>query len=283
MFNFYRDKIIVVTGAASGMGASYAKQLAAAGARLALCDWHADKLAELAKTLNMAPEDIYIEAFDVSQPNAMHAFAQACMAHFGAVDMVINNAGIEGSTRPVWATSVEDYQRVLGVNFFGVVNGTQAFLPYLVSRPWAALVNISSIFGIIGTPSNSDYCASKFAVRGFTEALMAELAEVHPQVQVHLVHPGGIATAITRSANSQAFAKALLTTPADDIVRHVLSAVLANRKRIVYGNQAQKTYWGAKLLPLHTLVKVIGRQFRRFKNPQDYCADHPSFTSRTPL
>jgi len=279
MFEFYRNKIIVVTGAASGMGASYAKQLAAAGARLALCDWDAVKLAELARQLNMPATDLYLDAIDVSQPDAMLAFAQAVMAHLGAVDMVINNAGIEGSTRPVWATSVEEYHRVLGVNFFGVVNGTQAFLPQLVSRPWAALVNVSSIFGIIGTPSNSDYCASKFAVRGFTEALMAELAEVHPQVQVHLVHPGGIATAITRSANSRAFAKALLTTPADEIVQHVLAAVLANRTRIVYGNQAQKTYWGAKLLPLKTLVRMIGRQFRRYKNPQDYCTDHPSFQS----
>lgn len=252
----FHDRVVVVTGAGSGMGRAYAHALAARGAVLALNDHDPTALAETADQLP-AGTHVLAEAYDVADRAASYAFAATVREQLGGADVVINNAGIEGGVQPTWALSDADYERVMAVNFSGVLHGTRAFLPHLLERGSGAVVNVSSIFGLVGTPSHSDYCASKFAVRGFTEALAAELVDT--RIGVHLVHPGGIATAIARRENSQAFAAKYLSTSADEIAEVVLDGVLAGRSRIVHGHSAGRTWLGARVLPMRAMAWLTHR------------------------
>lgn len=202
----FKDKVVVITGAGSGMGRSYALMFAKLGSKVALCDYDEKGLKETEKlVMQAASVQVYAEKLDVSNKAGMYAFAQAVKAELGNANVIINNAGVSGEGRPVWALSDDSYERVMGINFWGVVHGTRAFLPQLLANGEGAVVNVSSIFGLVGTPSNSDYCASKFAVRGFTESLMVELS--NSKVQVHLVHPGGINTNIASKPEHEKFAK----------------------------------------------------------------------------
>ncbi|MBJ7354937.1 MAG: SDR family oxidoreductase [Thermoleophilaceae bacterium] len=265
----FANKVVVVTGAGSGMGRAYAKLLAERGAILALNDYNE---AELAETVDLLPPSTraFTRAYDVSDRGATYAFAAEVSAELGDAAVVINNAGIEGSGRPVWATGDEIFERVMDVNFYGVMHSSRAFLPQLLRNPEGALVNVSSIFGLVGAPSSADYCASKFAVRGFTEALAAEL--IGTSVAVHLVHPGGIATNISRREESQAFNRKYLSTPPEEIAEVVLDAVIKGRSRVVYGNGAKKTALGARLLPMKLLAQVVRRDVDGVLDKKDYPA-----------
>lgn len=277
--DFYNNKIVAITGAGSGMGRSYATLLAAQGAKLLLSDIDEDALTEtlalLCPDVSTSP-NIASMVMDVSNPEHWLAFKQLAIDTFAGCHMLINNAGIEGAAQPAWASTPEQLQRTMDVNFFGVVTGCRTFLPLLVAQEWAALVNISSIFGFVGTPNASDYCASKFALRGYTEALMVELAHVHPQVQVHLVHPGGVDTDISRSHRTAKFKRRFLTTPSDEMCNVVLSQVQDNNPRIIYGNHAQKTYWLSKILPLTQLRKLLAKGLK-LVDQDDYRKDHHGF------
>lgn len=267
----FHNKVVVITGAGSGMGRAYARAFAQLGARLALNDYDARALTDTVALLDgSAAPAVYSQAFDVADRAAMDAFAAEVAARLGAAHVIINNAGIEGAVKPVWATPLSAYERVMRVNFIGVVNGTQAFLPQLLANNEGAIVNVSSIFGLIGPPNHSDYCASKFAVRGFTEALMVELRE--SPVSVHLVHPGGIATNIARSQASQPFSRKYLSTPPDTIVRHVIRSIRRGRRRIVFGKDALKTWCGATLLPLRLLNPLIWHDMKNVIDRSDYPA-----------
>ena len=265
----FRDKVVVVTGAGSGMGRAYAKLLAERGAILALCDYNETALAE---TVDLLPPgaSVLSRAYDVSDRTATYAFAAEVSEALGDASVVINNAGIEGSGRPVWATGDEIFERVMDVNYYGVMHSSKAFLPQLLRNPEGALVNVSSIFGLVGAPSSADYCASKFAVRGFTEALAAELLGTN--VAVHLVHPGGIATNISRREESKAFNRKYLSTPPEEIAEVVLKAISTGRSRIVYGNGAKKTALGARMLPMKLLAKVVRRDVDDVLDKKDYPA-----------
>lgn len=262
-----KDKIVVVTGAGSGMGRAYAKLLAERGAVLALNDYNADELAE---TVDLLPPDakVFSRAYDVSDRAATYAFAAAVSEQLGDAHVVINNAGIEGSARPFWATGDEVFERVMDVNYYGVVHGTKAFLPQMIRNGEGAIVNISSIFGLVGAPNSADYSASKFAVRGFTEAVAAELLGTN--IQVHLVHPGGIATNIARRDESKAFKDKYLSTSPEDIAEVVLDAIVKDRARIVYGHGSKKTALGARLLPMKLLAKVVRRDVDDVIDHSDY-------------
>lgn len=275
----FTEKTVVITGAASGMGRAYAVMFAQAGSNLALCDYDAQGLDETAAlvnaarmtmTLEKAADDkkLYLEAFDISDRNAVYTFADNVKSQLGNAHIVINNAGIEGSNSPVWAMADESYQRVMAVNFNGVLYGTRAFLPQLIEQGEAAIVNVSSIFGLVGTPNNSDYCASKFAVRGFTEALMVELSQSH--IQVHLVHPGGIDTNITRAQESQEFSKKFLTTAPEDICRYVMKGILNNKPRMVYGNNGFRTWLGSRILSTGLIQKLLWKEMSPVINMADY-------------
>lgn len=257
-----KNKIVVITGAGSGMGRAYALAFAKRGCRLALCDYDTNglnKTVDMADKLSASP--VCYSAFDVSDKRSVEGFANKVKEDLGNAHIVINNAGIEGSAKPIWATEEENFRRVMEVNYYGVVYGTQAFLPQLLSQKESAVVNVSSIFGLIGTPNHADYCASKFAVRGFTESLMTELND--SSVQVHLVHPGGIDTNIARQEHSQSFSQHYLKTSAEDMVERVVRGIIKNQSRIVYGNGSKKTELGARLLPLTWMKKFTWLEMKK--------------------
>ena len=190
-----KNKVVVITGAGSGIGRSLAEKCAARGARLALCDVNAEGLAETAT--RCASAQVLTEHFDVADRPAVEAFRDRVVDEYGHADLVINNAGVAHS-QTIEEATYEDFEWIMGINFWGVVYGTKAFLPVLRRRPDAALVNVSSVFGIISVPTQGTYNASKFAVRGFTEALRHETADSN--LHVMCVHPGGIKTNIARTA-----------------------------------------------------------------------------------
>jgi short-subunit dehydrogenase len=266
----FKDKVVVITGAGSGMGRAYALAFAALGSRLALNDYDSQGLAETVKRVSQqSPATrVHAQAFDVSKRADMELFAAGVKEAIGPAHVIINNAGIEGAGKPVWATPLEAYERVFQINFFGVLHGTQVFLPQLLENGEGAIVNVSSIFGLIGTPNSSDYSATKFAVRGFTEALMVELMD--SPISVHLVHPGGIATNIARADNTKAFSAHYLTTSPEDIVRHVIKSISKGRRRIVYGNGALKAHLGALLVPLKLLNRIIWQDMKSVMDVSDY-------------
>ncbi|HEY1058874.1 MAG TPA: SDR family oxidoreductase [Limnobacter sp.] len=266
---YFSGKVVVVTGAGSGMGRSYALEFARSGARLALMDFDVKGLGKTVTLLNgLGRSDILHEVFDVSNREAMFGFAERVLKRFGTVDVVINNAGIAGDGMPAWETSLKAYERVMAVNFYGVLHGTQAFLPTLIRKNQGHVVNVSSIFGLVGAPSHTDYSASKFAVRGYTEALMAELSATG--VGVHLVHPGGIATNIAKGGQFDKFDARYLTTSPDDIARVVRKGIERGRARMVYGNDSFKTWLGARLVPVKWLSKLVWHDMKATLNLAPY-------------
>ncbi len=279
LHNFFANKTIVITGAASGIGAALASVFAELGSKIAICDIDESALAGVTTALRSAHPDInlFTSRLDVSSQTDWQTYLAHVATHCGHIDVVINNAGIEGSSQPVWASDDQLLKRVMNVNFYGMVFGSKAALPYLTQRSWAALVNVSSIFGFVAPPNTADYCASKFAIRGYTESLRAELELVHPQVQVHLVHPGGINTNITRLAQSQKFKERFLTTEPKAIALHIAKSIMGNKARIVFGNQALKTYIASRLLSLKWLSKLTGKEIAGLGMEEDYRTDHDGF------
>jgi NADP-dependent 3-hydroxy acid dehydrogenase YdfG len=185
----------VITGAGSGIGRAMAQRLAAHGCPLALCDWDEDGLQDTAATIGTP---VLARKLDVRDRGAQMAFAaevkEWAPAPFG---IVFNNAGVTVSQTAAGAAP-EDDEWVIDVNFWGVVHGTRAYLPILLEQDTGAIVNVSSVFGLIGFPTQSAYCASKFAVRGYTESLRHELRDTG--VRAVAVHPGGIKTHIVDNA-----------------------------------------------------------------------------------
>lgn len=189
-----------ISGAASGIGRAVARLLAAKGCPVAIVDQDEDGLAATAAEL--APAPVLSRRLDVRDRHAQMAFAAEVEQWSpGPVGMVFNNAGVT-TTQDVASAAVEDDEWVIQVNFEGVVNGTRAFLPILRRQDSGVIVNTSSVFGLIGFPGQSAYCASKFAVRGFTDALRQELRRTG--VSAVNVHPGGVKTGVLRNARYHA-------------------------------------------------------------------------------
>jgi NAD(P)-dependent dehydrogenase (short-subunit alcohol dehydrogenase family) len=243
--------IVAITGAGSGIGRALAQEWAARGASLALSDRSEAALAETAGGL---PGTVRTRVVDVADPAAIEAWAEAIQADFGAVHVLVNNAGVS-LTGPFAEVSAADFEWLFAINWWGVYHGSRIFLPHLARAGTPAspshLVNLSSIFGVVGVPGQTAYCAAKFAVRGFTEALAAELAG--GPVQAHSVHPGGVATRIAEDGRFRvtpdgsvfgdpARAKRLIASgmaPAQ-AARIIIDGVNAGRERILVGRDA----WG---------------------------------------
>lgn len=238
------NTVAVVTGAASGIGRALAVRLAKAGAQLAIADVNE---AGLQATARLVQTKCTTHRVDVSDEQRMQDFVQEVVTAHGRANLVINNAGVAllGTFEEL---STADIAWLMGVNFWGVVYGTKYFLPVLQQQPTAHLVNVSSIFGIIGFPGQSAYNASKFAVRGFTEALRHELED--STVRISCVHPGGIKTNIARSArvgaNAQSvktsleeghFEKLAPTTP-EQAAERIVRGIERNEPRILIGSDA---------------------------------------------
>jgi short-subunit dehydrogenase len=255
-----------ITGAASGIGRALAFELAARGCDLALADLDSAGLESVAKEIATAhPRRVTLRTVDVADPEQIQGFAAAAIADFPSLNLLFNNAGVAllgqfeefDQTQMAW---------LMDINFWGVVRGTRAFLEHLRSRPQAHIINISSVFGIIAPAGQSAYAASKFAVRGFSEALRHELAANKSTVRLSVVHPGGVKTNIARKARTgtqmrdsvsmsevgDRFERLARTTPAAAAQR-IIRGIERNEPRILIGNDAKyldiiqrlkpATYW----------------------------------------
>lgn len=190
----FNNKVIAVTGAGSGIGRALVIGLRAAGARVAASDIVEGNLQSLREY--GGESELLLSKLDVSDNAAMKAWAKAVKSHFGVVDGIINNAGVALSCHAAEQPR-EQMEWLFGVNYWGVINGVEAFLPELLDRPEACVVNISSLFGLLSVPSQSSYNAAKFAVRGYSESLRQDLRDT--AVKVVTVHPGGIKTNIANN------------------------------------------------------------------------------------
>ena len=258
-----RGRVAVVTGAGSGIGRALAYELARRGAKLAISDIDAAGLAETAKQVRVIGATVYETRLDVTDRAAVLSYADEIATEFGTVNIVINNAGI-AFTGDIEKMSFEQIERVMNVDFWGVVNGTKAFLPHLIASSDGHVVNISSLFGLLAVPGQSAYNAAKFAVRGFTEALRQEmLINGHP-VHVTCVHPGGIKTAIARNADAvdgedpavlaSFFDQKLAKTSAESAAKTIVRAIIGNRPRSVVGLDAKV---------LDAVVRLAGPAYQR--------------------
>jgi NAD(P)-dependent dehydrogenase (short-subunit alcohol dehydrogenase family) len=251
------NKVVVITGAGSGIGRELALGAADQGALLAISDWSEQGLAETVDLLKAAGvRELRSDLVDVSDRAAMREWAAAVAEQFGRVNMVVNNAGVT-VTGDFEEMSYEDFDWIVGVNFTGVVNGTKEFLPHLIASGDGHLVNISSLFGLISMPGQTAYNATKYAVRGFTEALREEMLINGHDVQVTCVHPGGIKTGIARhgrktpsqdaAAIDSFFENKLARMTAEKAARVILKGALAGKARVLVGADAHAMHHFAKL------------------------------------
>jgi len=260
-------KVCVITGAGSGIGRSLAVACAQRGAYLALCDVSDDGLAETHRLCQSTR--VLAAHIDVSERTAMTAFRDQVVAEYGRADLVINNAGVAHS-QTIADTEYDDFEWIMGINFWGVVHGTKAFLPELMKNKGSALINVSSVFGLISVPTQGTYNATKFAVRGFTEALRHETAG--SGLHVMCVHPGGIKTGIAHSARyyvgpdgkrdqtsaADDFVKKMARTTADQAATVILNDLARKKGRCLIGSDAKLISLVSRLLPVN-YWKVMAR------------------------
>ena len=196
----FKDKVAVITGAGSGMGRYLAVLLAKDGADIVACDVNKETLDETVEMLRKHNVSVSSHLLDVADKEAIEALPQKVVDQHGKVDLVFNNAGVS-TGKHFKDMEEENWDWVMDINLHGVINSTRAFIPHLKDRPEAAIINTSSIFGMVAVPGQTVYHATKFAVRGFTESLALEMAETNENLQVHCVHPGHVGTNIV--ANSR--------------------------------------------------------------------------------
>jgi short-subunit dehydrogenase len=268
----FEGKVAAVTGAASGIGRALAEELARGGAHLALADVDEAGLGETANRCSGAGIKVATRRLDVADRRAVFAWAQEVLDEHGRVHLVVNNAGVALAAN-VATMSLDDLEWLMGIDFWGVVHGTMAFLPHLRAAGEGHIVNISSVFGLLSVPSQSAYNAAKFAVRGFTEALRMELEIERSGVSCTTVLPGGIRTNIVRNARVdpeviamaggaekfvRRFDRLARTTP-ESAARQILGAVVKNRRRVLVGADAKALDLVSRLpAALHQRVMVAG-------------------------
>jgi butyryl-CoA dehydrogenase len=242
----FSGRVAAVTGASSGIGQALARELASRGTDLALADIDDVGLAETAWRCRAV--HVTCASVDVRDREAVHSWADRVVQDHGRVNFIFNNAGV-ALVADVQAMSYADLEWVMATNFWGVVYGTKAFLPYLKAAGEGHIINLSSVFGLISVPSLSAYNASKFAVRGFTDALRIELDAEGTGVSCTTVHPGGVRTNIVRNArlDERGAARAggtekiranfdqVAVTKPEKAARQILAAVEHNRRRAVIG------------------------------------------------
>jgi NADP-dependent 3-hydroxy acid dehydrogenase YdfG len=194
----FAGKVAAVTGAGSGIGQALAIELARSGASVAISDVDTEGLAATEAQLKAIGAPVKADRLDVTEREAFELYADAVKAHFGKVNQIYNNAGI-AFVGDIEVSQFKDIEKVMDVDFWGVVNGTKVFLPHLIESGDGHVINVSSVFGLFSVPGQAAYNAAKFAVRGFTEALRQEMMAAGHPVKVTTVHPGGIKTAIARN------------------------------------------------------------------------------------
>lgn len=253
------ESVAVVTGGASGIGRALAIRLAKEKiAGIAISDVNETGLGETASMIDAVGVPVSTHVFDVSDREAVERFAADVVANHGRVTHLINNAGV-GLFGTFQHVSIEDFEWLMGINFWGVVNCTKAFLPTLLEQERAHIVNVSSVFGLIAPSEQTAYCASKFAVRGFTESLRHELAETN--ISVACVHPGGVKTNIARNSKVGAgtpsewkqqgvkFFDKVARTSAEDAAKTIVRGIKSRNPRILIGKDALGISLLSRLFP----------------------------------
>ena len=244
-----KGRVAAVTGAASGIGRSLAIHLAKEGCGLALADIDQDGLNQTVEMVNNNGNKITTHVLDVADREQVYRFADDVAGEHGKINVIINNAGVAVS-ETLEDLTYDDFNWLLGINFWGVIYGSKAFLPYLKQQPEGHIVNISSVHGLFTNPNVGPYCTSKFAVRGFTQTLCQELKGT--TVRVSCVHPGGIKTNIVRNSRFikasepetshdeavEWFDKYLAWTSADRAAQIIIKGIKKNKNRILVGFDA---------------------------------------------
>jgi NAD(P)-dependent dehydrogenase (short-subunit alcohol dehydrogenase family) len=264
-------KNAAVTGAASGIGRMLAVNLANEGCNLAIADIDEAGLMETASLIG-AQVKVSTHIVDVSKREQVFRFAEEAALHHGGVDIIINNAGVALGDF-LETVPLEDFEWLMGINFWGVVYGTMAFLPYLRERPEGHVVNISSINGIMPNPNNGPYCAAKFAVKGYTETLAQEMHGTN--IRVSCVHPGGIKTniarntrfnramySLTREKAISLYENELFRTTAEEAARVIISGIKRNKRRILIGMDAKALDLITRFFPVTAVT--LSTLFSRF-------------------
>jgi NAD(P)-dependent dehydrogenase (short-subunit alcohol dehydrogenase family) len=263
----FAGKVAAITGAGSGIGQALAIELGRSGAALAISDINLEGLAETEEQLKAIGAPVRSDRLDVTEREAFQIYADRINEHFGKVNQIYNNAGI-AFTGDVEITQFKEMERVMDVDFWGVVNGTKAFLPHLIASGDGHVVNVSSLFGLMSMPGQAAYNAAKFAVRGFTEALSQEMVLNRHPVKVTSVHPGGIKTPIVRTASAaegvdpeliaKLFDKRLANTSPRRAAEIILDGVRKNKPRVLVGPDA---------VVLDLIVRVTGASYQRLLAP----------------
>jgi NADP-dependent 3-hydroxy acid dehydrogenase YdfG len=259
----FAGKVAVVTGAGSGIGQALAIELGRSGAKLAISDVDVEGLAGTEERLKAIGVPVRSDRLDVTEREAFLVYADAVKDHFGTVNQIYNNAGI-AFTGDIEVSGFKDIERVMDVDYWGVVNGTKAFLPHLIASGDGHIINVSSVFGLFSVPGQAAYNAAKFAVRGFTEALRQEMILAGHPVKVTTVHPGGIKTNIARNSTVvegldkdelvRTFDTKLASTSPQKAARIILDGVSKNKARVLVGTDA-------KVLDL--IVRLTGSGYQR--------------------
>ena len=259
----FDGKVAVVTGAGSGIGQALAIALGRSGAKLAISDVDTEGLAATEERLTAIGAPVKADRLDVTEREAFELYADAVKAHYGTVNQIYNNAGI-AFTGSVEVSQFKDIERVMDVDYWGVVNGTKVFLPHLIASGDGHIINVSSVFGLLAVPGQAAYNAAKFAVRGFTEALRQEMIVAGHPVKVTCIHPGGIKTGIARNMETvdgldkdelaKYFDKRLASTSAQKAARIILDGVRRNKARVLVGSDAKA---------LDLLARATGSGYQR--------------------
>jgi NAD(P)-dependent dehydrogenase (short-subunit alcohol dehydrogenase family) len=264
-------KVAAITGAASGIGRALAEQLAREGCHLALSD--VNPLDDTAQACRASGARVHVARVDVADRGQVHGWADTVARELGAVHLVVNNAGVALGARLEDAT-YEDLHWLFDIDFWGVVHGTRAFLPHLRAAGEGHVVNVSSVFGLVAVPTQGAYNAAKFAVRGFTEALRAELAAEGAPIGVTCVFPGGIRTGIARAArrrdrpgwvdepSTRKFERALVLPPSR-AAEQIVGAIRANRPRLLIGKDAVAIDLITRAMPVLSQRVLAAVQRRR--------------------
>lgn len=245
----FKGKIAVITGAASGIGRELALQMSREGAAIIAADYDKKNLDETEKLVKSSGGTAFGFKVDISDSKQVNKFAADVKKKHGSIDMLINNAGVTlfGKFDEL---KMADFEWIMNINLWGAIYTTKAFLPELKDKQGAYLVNVASIFGVIGTGNQSAYCATKFGLRGFTEALQDEL-HAFP-VKVISVLPGGIKTNIAKNARvikdgsvlkdtaklEKRLAKISKTTAAE-AASQIIEGMRKNKARIRIGSDAR--------------------------------------------
>jgi NADP-dependent 3-hydroxy acid dehydrogenase YdfG len=259
----FAGKVAVVTGAGSGIGQALAVALGRAGASVAISDVDTEGLKVTEDRLSAIGTRVKADRLDVTERERFLLYADEVKDHFGKVNQIYNNAGI-AFTGDIEVSQFKEIERIMDVDYWGVVNGTKVFLPHLIASGDGHVINISSLFGLHAVPGQAAYNSAKFAVRGFTEALRMEMEIARHPVKVTTVHPGGIKTAIARNSTTaegldqaslaELFDKKLTMTTPEKAAQVILDGVAKNKARVLVGLDAKI---------IDGLVRLTGSGYQR--------------------